>query len=333
MLLFITALILLVVLVNGWTDAPNAIASCVSTRSMSPSGALVLAAVCNFVGAVGMSFISPRVAETLYNIVELGDDRRAAVLAIAAGLLAVVLWASFAFLFGLPTSESHALISGITGAAIANRGGPSAINLREWSLVLMGLFATTLPPFLLGYIFYRVVCLILRSSDRRRAMLNFFRAGRLSAALSALLHGAQDSQKFIGIYLLALSLLGVKDFDGKIPLSVVLICASVMTLGTMLGGAKIIKKVGCDMTELDAAGGSAADAASSVALLICSLVGIPASTTHSKACAIMGTGFCKRGGVDIRIVLQMLLAWGLTFPICSALGYLFYFIMSAFFKI
>ena len=106
-----------------------------------------------------------------------------------------------------------------------------------------------------------------------------------------------------------------------------------MTLGTMLGGAKIIKKVGCDMTELDAAGGSAADAASSVALLICSLVGIPASTTHSKSCAIMGTGFCKRGGVDIRIVLQMLLAWGLTFPICSALGYLFYFIMSAFFKI
>lgn len=332
MIIIITTLILLVILVNGWTDAPNAIAGCVSTRSMSPVSALVLASVCNFVGAIGMAIISPRVAQTLYNIVDLGDNSKEALCAICSGLAAVILWATVAWRFGLPTSESHALISGITGAALASRHSLDAINTREWSLVLAGLFATTLPPFVFGYIFNMLLNLMLRGTERRKTMLYFSRAQKLSAAASALLHGAQDSQKFMGIYLLALSLLHGKDsFDGNIPVCIVLICATVMTLGTMLGGARIIKKVGCDMTDLDAAGGSASDAASSVILLLCSLLGIPASTTHSKACAIMGTGFCKKGGVDLRIVCQMLGAWALTFPICAALGFAFFSLMSAFF--
>ena len=156
-------------------------------------------------------------------------------------------------------------------------------------------------------------------------MRYFSRAQCVSAAASALLHGAQDSQKFIGVYMLSLSLMGISKFsDGQIPLYMVGFCAAVMTLGTMLGGSRIIKKVGCDMTELDAAGGSAADAASSLVLLLCSLIGIPASTTHSKACAMMGTGFCEKRGVDLRIVGQLFAAWGLTFPICGLLGFIFF---------
>ena len=331
MIIFITTLILLVILVNGWTDAPNAIAGCISTRSMSPTAALILAAVCNFSGSVGMAIVSPRVAKTLYNIVDLGNDAGTALCAIGSGLTAVILWSTVAFRFGLPTSESHALISGITGAALASRRGLEAINVREWALVLAGLLATTLPPFVLGYIFNKLMCFALRNAERRRAMLYFSRAQKISAAVSALLHGAQDSQKFMGIYMLALSLhLGADGFDGKLPIYVVLICATVMTLGTALGGAKIIKKVGCDMTDIDASGGSASDAASSAILLACSLLGIPASTTHSKACAIIGTGFCKRGGVDIRIVGQLFAAWAMTFPICAALGYIFSLLTSAF---
>jgi len=329
MIVLITILILLVILVNGWTDAPNAIAGCVCTRSMSPASALTLASICNFLGSVIMALISPKVAQTLYNIVDPGDDKRGALCAIAAGLLAVVIWATFAWRFGLPTSESHALISGITGAVIAERMSFDAVNTHEWLLVLMGLLATTLPPFVLGYMFNKMLCRLLCNMPRRRVMRYFSRAQCVSAAASALLHGAQDSQKFIGIYMLSLSLLGKgHTFEGNIPISVVLVCAAVMTLGTMLGGARIIKKVGCDMTELDAASGSAADAASSVVLFICSLFGIPASTTHSKACAIMGTGFCKRGGVDVRIAGQLLGAWALTFPICAALGFVFSLLMS-----
>ena len=224
------------------------------------------------------------------------------------------------------------MISGISGAAIAKCGSLSAINLRQWSYVLGGLFATTLPPFILGYLFYRMIRFILRRADRRRSMLYFSRAQRLSAALSAFLHGAQDSQKFIGIYLLALSLSSIDIDMGKTSVLLIFVCASIMTLGTMLGGAKIIKKVGLDMTDLDAAGGSAADAASSAVLFVCSLMGIPASTTHSKTCAIMGTGLGKGSGTNPRIAAEMIGAWGLTFPVCAVLGYLFYMLMSAIFK-
>ena len=272
-----------------------------------------------------MSLISPRVAVTLYNIVDLGDSKDSALCAVCAGLLSVVVWSVAAWRFGLPTSESHALISGLTGAAIAARSSFTAINAREWALVITGLFATTLPPFILGYIFNSLLRICLRSRQRRKAMRYFTRAGCVSAAASALLHGAQDSQKFIGVYLLSLSIAGVSGFtDGHIPLTTVTACAFIMTLGTMLGGMRIIKKVGCEMTDIDAAGGSAADAASSAVLLICSLFGIPASTTHSKACAMIGTGFCKKRGVDPRIVTQLFAAWGLTFPICGILGFIFY---------
>ncbi len=329
MMILFTVLILLVILVNGWTDAPNAIAGCVSTRSLSPTAALTLAAVCNFIGAVGMASLSPKVAQTLFGIVDFGTDRDGAMSALCAGLCAVILWAVLAWRFGLPTSESHALISGITGAALARRMSLDAINPDQWRLVLIGLFVTTVPAFLLGFLFHFVLLRFLQASSRRRVMRRFMRAQIFSAAGSALLHGAQDSQKFMGIYMLGLSLFysGV-GADSPIPLFVVLICASVMTLGTMMGGARIIKKVGCDMTELDAAGGSASDAASSAVLAVCSLLGIPASTTHSKACAIMGTGMCKKGGVDLRIAGQMFAAWGLTFPFCGAFGFLLSFLIS-----
>lgn len=330
MIIVLTVLILLVILVNGWTDAPNAIASCVSTHSLSPSAALTLASICNFVGAVGMALISPRVAQTLYGIVDFGDDPNSAVCALCAGLCAVVLWATIAWRFGLPTSESHALISGITGAAIANRMSLDAVNFEQWRLVLIGLVSTTVPAFILGFLFYKILLFVLRSLPRRHVMRHFYRAQCVSAASSALLHGAQDSQKFMGVYMLGLSMYS-KSYHSSdsIPLHIVLICAGVMTLGTMLGGSRIIKKVGCDMTDLDAIGGSASDSASSVILFICSCLGIPASTTHSKACAIMGTGLCKRDGVDLRIVGQMVCAWTLTFPICTVLGFFLSLIMSA----
>jgi len=323
MIVLFTVLILLVILVNGWTDAPNAIAGCISTRAMTPPAALAMAAVCNFVGAVGMALLSTSVAETLFGIVDFGESAEIALASLSAGLCAVVLWAFAAWRFGIPTSESHALISGLTGAALARHMSLSAIHPKEWGLVLLGLVATTIPACLLGFLFSAVLQKILKKRERRRVMRSFLRTQRVSAAMSALLHGAQDSQKFMGVYLLGLSLVKPSLKDGaSLPFSIVLICASVMTLGTMLGGAKIIKKVGVDMIDLDAAGGSASDAASSVVLAACSFLGIPASTTHSKACAMMGTGLVKRGGIDFRIVGEMLAAWALTFPICGAIGFL-----------
>ncbi len=332
MIILFTVLILLVILVNGWTDAPNAIAGCISTRAMSPKGALALAALCNLLGAVGMALISPQVALTLYGIADFGTDPRSGVAALCAGLSAVVIWAVAAWRLGLPTSESHALISALTGAAIAKSGSLSAVSSKEWRLVLLGLLITTLPPFVLGFLINKLLYILLKNKDRRSTVKYFLRAERLGAAMSALLHGAQDSQKFMGIYMLGISLLGGSYRQGEpIPIYIILLCALVMTLGTCLGGARIIKKVGCEMTKLDAVGGSSADCASSIVLFACSLLGIPASTTHSKASAMLGTGLCKRRGINLSVAGELFAAWGLTFPCCGALGFLISLLVSSIF--
>jgi PiT family inorganic phosphate transporter len=269
-----------------------------------------------------MALLHAGVAETVFGIVDFGDDPRHALGALCAALSAVNLWGVLAWRFGLPTSESHALISGMTGAALAQHRGMEAIHPEEWSTVLWGLLLTMLPPCLLGMVFDRILRRILRDVPRRQAVRSLCRTQWLSAAGSALAHGAQDSQKFIGVWLLGLSLgRGGLSNEQGLPLSLVLIAASLMTLGTLLGGARIIKKVGGEMTDLDAPAASASDAASTAVLVLCSLLGVPASTTHAKASAIMGTGIGRRGGVNLRIVGQMVGAWVLTFPLCGAIGF------------
>ena len=322
-LLFVAvSLTLGVILVNGWTDAPNAIATCVVTRCMPPKAAILMAAVFNFLGVFVMTLLNATVAETITKMVDFGTNPDLAIIALSAALFAIVLWATLAWVFGIPTSESHALISGITGAAVAQQMSLSAIQTEEWGRVFLGLFATTIPAFLLGALFRHVLFFVLGFGRRRPVMKHFRRAQRISAATSALLHGAQDSQKFMGVYMLGLSLpKGNHHLPAVLPLPVVLICALTMTLGTLLGGSRIIKKVGCELTELDCASGSASDAASSAVLTLCSFLGIPASTTHSKACAMMGTGFCRRRGINPRVAGELFAAWLLTFPACFVIGF------------
>ncbi len=324
MIALFTVLILSVILVNGWTDAPNAISTCVSTRSATPAGALAIAAVCNFAGSVGMATINSRVAQTIFNMVDFSSTPSAALPSLCAGMCAVVIWALIAWQFGLPTSESHALISGITGASLAAGGDLSTVNTHEWMLIILGLLLSTIPAIILARIIYSVMLRVIGRSDRRKTIRYFMRAQKCSAATSALMHGAQDSQKFMGVFMLGFSLMRGSEVNDsfEVPFSVILICATVMTLGTLIGGGRIIKKVGIDMVSLDASEGTAADMASSSVLAICSLLGIPVSTTHSKACAMMGVGMRKPGGANKKIISEMILAWILTFPICAGIGFL-----------
>lgn len=132
-----------VVLVNGWTDAPNAIATCVSTRSMTPRNAILMAAVFNFFGVFAMTAVNAKVAQTMAKMVDFGGNTEDAVVALCAALFAIVVWATAAWYFGIPTSESHALIAGVSGAAIALQGGIDGINGAEWIKVLYGLLLST----------------------------------------------------------------------------------------------------------------------------------------------------------------------------------------------
>ena len=129
MLAVSTLLTLGVILVNGWTDAPNAIATCVSTRAIGARKAIVMAAVFNFLGVLVMTAINSSVATTIYNMVDFGTDSHAALIALCAAMAAIVIWAVAAWYFGIPTSESHALIAGLSGAAVAVQGGFGGIRV------------------------------------------------------------------------------------------------------------------------------------------------------------------------------------------------------------
>ena len=322
--IFFTTLIIGIAVVNGWTDAPSAIAGCVSTRSLSPKSALLLAGICNFAGAVIMALLRPGVAKTLYGIANFGEDRSFALIALCSALIAVILWASFASFLGLPTSESHALIAGMSGAALSSNMSLDAISLDEWRSVLIGILVSTVPVLLFSFFLYRLTLRVFSSQDRRGTMRYFRRVQRLSAGSSAFLHGAQDSQKFIGVYMLGISFLKNTSTDGefKIPLYITLVCAAAMTLGTMLGGSRIIKKVGCELTELDPLSSSAADTASSAVLGVCSFLGIPTATTHAKTCALMGVGLHRKHPTNPKVAAELFIGWFLTFPICALLGFL-----------
>ena len=205
-LCIITILMISVILVNGWTDAPNAIATCISTRSIRPKKAIFMAAFFNFLGVFIMTLISSNVAQTIYNIANFGNNSVYALISLCAGLIAIVLWAVVAWLFGIPTSESHALVAGISGAAIAINKGLAGVNLNEWKKVIIGLVLSTILGFLFGYILTKIIEKICKNMDRTKLLPIFKKFQVFSGGAMAFMHGAQDGQKFIGIFLLGITL-------------------------------------------------------------------------------------------------------------------------------
>ena len=325
MVLITVLLTLGVILVNGWTDAPNAIATCVSTRAMKPKAAILMAAVFNFLGVYVMTLFNAEVAATIYNMVDFGDNSQEATAALCAALVAIVVWAVAAWKFGIPTSESHALIAGLTGAAIAMHGGLSGVNGAEWAKVGIGLVLSSVLGFGLGFVCSKLTNLLFKRADKPKTT-KFFRGAQIFGGASmAFMHGAQDGQKFMGVFLLGAFLAkgeaNVTNFE--IAPWLMILCSAVMALGTSIGGYRIIKSVGMDMVKLKTHQGFSADLAAAACLFIASVTGIPVSTTHTKTTAIMGVGASKRlSAVNWGVVKEMVLTWVLTFPGCGLLGFL-----------
>ena len=320
-----TLLTLGVIFVNGWTDAPNAIATCVTTRCMRVRSAVIMAAIFNFLGVFIMTQLNASVASTISNMVDFGDSTQNALVALCAALLSIVIYSVGASIFGIPTSESHALIAGLSGAAIALHGGFAGINGGEWIKVLYGLVLSTLLGFAFGWAAARLVEFLCKNMDRRRTTGFFGGAQIAGGAAMAFMHGAQDGQKFMGVFMLGIFLANGQDnvTNFQIPLWLMVLCSAVMALGTSIGGYRIIKAVGMDMVKLEKYQGFAADMAGAACLLLSSLTGIPVSTTHTKTTAIMGVGAARRlSSVNWGVVKEMGLTWALTFPGCGAIGFL-----------
>ena len=324
--LLITVLLTLgVIFVNGWTDAPNAIATCVTTRCMSVRGAILMSAAFNFLGVFIMTQINSSVASTISNMVNFGGNTRDALIALCAALFSIVVYSVGASYFGIPTSEGHSLIAGLTGSAIAIQNGVGGVNMNEWAKVLYGLVLSLALGFATGWVVCKAVGLICARMDRRRTN-GFFRWAQIfGAAAMSFMHGAQDGQKFIGVLFLGIAFAnGQEDVVGAtIPVWLMLLCSVVMAGGTSVGGEKIIKSVGMDMVKLEKYQGFSADLAAAFCLLYSTLFGIPVSTTHTKTTAIMGVGAVRRlSAINLGVVKDMVLTWVFTFPGCGLISFL-----------
>lgn len=324
--LLITVLLTLgVIFVNGWTDAPNAIATCVTTHCMKIRSAIWMSAIFNFLGVFIMTQINSSVASTISNMVDFGGNTREALIALCAALFSIVVYSVGASYFGIPTSESHSLIAGLSGAAIAIHSGIEGINMEEWSKVLYGLALSLILGFATGWVICKLVSIICRRMDRRKTNRFFQGAQIFGAAAMSFMHGAQDGQKFIGVLFLGVAFAnGQGSATGAaIPIWLMLLCSIIMAAGTSVGGEKIIKSVGVDMVKLEKYQGFSADVAAALCLLYSSLFGIPVSTTHTKTSAIMGVGAVRRlSAINLGVVKEMMLTWIFTFPGCGLISFL-----------
>lgn len=321
--MFALAIVLLLVcasvFVNGWTDAPNAIATVISTRVLSPRAAIILAAVFNL---VGVTLMGSAVAETTANIVEIGTGRDA-LITLAAAQLSIVIWSVSAWKFGIPTSESHALIAGLMGAGIAFKG-IEAFNFDQFKKVLYGLLIASVLGFIAGFVITKFTAFAFRNVKRRKANI-FFSWGQIaSAGLMAFSHGAQDGQKFMGVFTLTLVVGGVLPNTDHlmIPMWVKLMVSALIAIGTSIGGSRIIKTMGMDMVKLEKYQGFSAEIGASACMIGATIFGIPLSTTNAKGTAMMGAGAARRvSNVNWNIVKEMFTTWLLTFPACLILGF------------
>ena len=323
--LLITVLLTLgVIFVNGWTDAPNAIATCITTRCLGARQAILLSAAFNFMGVLIMTHINSSVASTISNMVDFGSNTQEAIIALCAALFSIVVYSVGASYFGIPTSESHSLIAGLTGAAIAIHGSLAGVNGAEWVKVIYGLVLSLVLGFASGWVLCKLVTLVCYRMNRRKTDRFFQGAQIFGAAAMSFMHGAQDGQKFIGVLFLGMAFHnGQTSVVGMaIPVWLMLLCSCVMGVGTSVGGEKIIKSVGMDMVKLEKYQGFSADLSAAFCLLLSSVFGIPVSTTHTKTSAIMGVGAVKRlSAINFGVVKDMMLTWVFTFPGCGLISF------------
>ena len=302
------------IFVNGWTDAPNAIATCVTTRCMPARAAILMSAAFNFLGVLIMTHFNASVANTISHIVDFGGNSTMALACLCAALFSIVVYGATASRFGIPTSQSHSLIAGLTGAAIA-LGGASSVNVHEWMKVIYGLALSIGLGFVMGWVLCKLVSILFAAANRRRANVFFKYAQIASAAAMSFMHGAH----FLGV---AFASGQTSVGDAGIPIWIMLLCSATMGIGTSVGGERIIKSVGQSMVKLEKYQGFSADLAGAANLLLATLTGIPVSSTHIKTCAIMGVGAVKRlSAINFGVVKDMMFTWFFTFPACGLISF------------
>ncbi len=297
---------------NGFHDAANSIATVVSTRVLRPHWAVIWAAFFNFVAlavfglavaaTIGKGIVDPKIVDHYV---------------VFGALVGAIAWNVITWYYGIPSSSSHALIGGVTGAAVA-KGGVG--TLVASGLVKIG-FAIVLSPLLglaLGALLMLAVSWLFRRATPRRVDRWFRRLQLVSAALYSLGHGGNDAQKTMGVIWMLLIAAGLSASQDSLPFWVAILCYGVIALGTLFGGWRIVKTMGQRITPLKPVGGCCAETSGAVMLFVATGLGIPVSTTHTITGSIVGVGSVRNlSAVRWGVAGNIVIAWVLTIP-CSA---------------
>jgi PiT family inorganic phosphate transporter len=326
-LLLLTVLALAVAFdyINGFHDTANAIATSVSTRALRPDHAILMSATANFAGAL----TGTAVAKTISSGIATTPDGAEGQIIVAAALVGAIVWNLITWRLGIPSSSSHALIGGLMGSVIA-ASGTGALKIDGiLGKVVVPLVSSPVLGVVIGFLFMVVLLNVFRRMHPRKLNDRFRRLQVVSAAFMAFSHGSNDAQKTMGIMTLALIAGGVLPPDAKIPLWVILLAASAISLGTAGGGWRIIRTMGQRVVKLDPVHGFAAETTAATIILGASHFGMPVSTTHVISSAIMGVGSSDRlSAVRWGVAGNIVVAWVLTIPASGAVAWLAWELLS-----
>jgi PiT family inorganic phosphate transporter len=328
--------------INGFHDTANSIATVVSTKVLMPREAILLAAVCNLIGALWGTAVATTIGKGLV------DVQFVTLQTIICALVGAIIWGLLTWWFGLPSSSSHALIGGLCGATLASAHENWSVILWAssnpithkmeglWPKVVVPMVISPIVGMIAGFLLMGFLLLLLKRQTPRHVNAVFNKLQLASASLMALSHGTNDAQKTMGIITLALytatqagmfrELPGWMDFLVSTKFEVhtwtKVVCAITMAAGTAAGGWRIIRTLGHKMVKLQPIHGFAAETVAAIVIQIASHWGIPLSTTHIISTSIMGVGATKRfSAVKWGIVQRMIWAWVLTLPVTALTGY------------
>ena len=307
--------------INGFHDTANAIATSVATRALDPRAALLMATAFNFIGA----FAGTAVAKTIG--AGLVDEHTTTQGVIIAALIGAITWDLVTWYYGLPSSSSHALIGGLLGATLVSAGTGAFKVDGIMAKVVVPMFASPVIGFVVAFVLIIVLFWLFRSAPRRPMTTIFRRLQIVSAGFMAFSHGSNDAQKTMGIITLALfsgGVIGTID----VPWWVIVIAASAISLGTAIGGWRIMHTMGHRVVKLEPVHGFAAETTAATVIITAATLGMPVSTTHVISSAIMGVG-SARGvrGVRWGVARNILAAWVITIPASGGVAALVWFLL------
>ena len=327
LLLAVLGLAVLFDYINGFHDTANAIATSVSTRALRPEHAILMSATANFVGALTGTAVAKTISSGLATTPG-GSDGQTIV---AAALIGATVWNLITWRFGIPSSSSHALIGGLLGAVIVSIGSSAIIVDGVVQKVLLPLVLSPIAGVTIGFLFMVVIFNVFRRANPQRINERFRRLQVISAAFMAFSHGSNDAQKTMGIMPLALIAARVLPADSNIPLWVIVLAATAISLGTAAGGWRIIRTMGQRVVKLDPVHGFAAETTAASIILTASHFGMPVSTTHVISSAIIGVGASDRlSAVRWGVAGNIVIAWILTIPASALAAGIAYVLISPF---